>query len=108
MHAHGGAREVQEKVKYQIPIAISFTEQEVLDVHGTSWDTLTWAFKCLRILGRDEEIPAEYRTWPGLESADLRFSQHRDRVYELLPFDKSIYFEQQEQVGHDIGRFFRS
>jgi hypothetical protein len=90
-----------------IPIPISNGEYIDLDVQYTVFPPVTWGYNCLHMLGREDIIPEKWRRGLGLADSDLRYSPHRDRIYQYLPFDKDLsYWEKQEQLGHSLERFY--
>jgi hypothetical protein len=65
-----------------------------------------WPYTCLRLLGRESEVPTDYKM-ATLAGSDLRFSPHRDRIYQHLPFRKELsYFEKQAQLGLHIEHLY--
>ncbi len=93
----------------EISCPIPLTENDflkVIGVFGGSKPPVYWPYLCLWALGRRSEIPRE---WPGitLATSDLRFSPHRARVYEHLPFPMEMsYFDKQKQLGLHLERFY--
>jgi len=104
-HAKGDGAFVCGEIKYPVP----FTLDDVLkgiNVLGGWHSAFLWPYVCLWALGRRSEIPAEYKT-ANLEDYDLRFSPHRARVYEHLPFSiAQSYFEKQAQLGLHVERLY--
>jgi hypothetical protein len=92
----------------EIEIALPFkhAELDVIEEYNALHSTFLWPFTCLRLLGRDTEVPADYKM-ASLAGSDLRFSPHRDRVYAQLPFPKELsYFEKQAQFGLHFERLY--
>jgi hypothetical protein len=93
----------------EIRVPLPFGENDVLKrigVLGTRQSSFLWPFICLRVIGRNDDIPANYKT-ATLEDNDLRFSRHRAEVYAHLPFSmKQSYFEKQAQMGLHLERLY--
>jgi hypothetical protein len=69
--------------------------------------TFLWPYTCLRVLGRGGEVPPDYKM-ATLAGGDLRFSVHRNRIYEHLPFRNELsYFEKQAQQGLHLERLYQ-
>jgi hypothetical protein len=62
---------------------------------------------CLYYLDLLHLIKHDYADSMNLKDSDLRFSEYRHEVYELLGEDENeSYFDMSIRLGHDIRRFF--
>jgi hypothetical protein len=90
----------------RISLPFKDAELDVIGEYTSLHSVFLWPFTCLRLLGRNTEVPAEYKI-ATLVGSDLRFSPHRDRVYAHLPFPKELsYFEKQAQFGLHLERLY--
>lgn len=92
------------------PFDMSMEEVLRIDISPGSIAAITVGEIVLYHLGRKEEIKH-----PGLEDLefrnlaryDLRFSPHRDRVYNLAGLDKEeTYYERAKRMGFDLARMY--
>src|SRR5262249_45991040 len=90
----------------RLPLPLRYEALDQVEEHCTVYSGLLWLYTCLRVLGRDTEVPAEYKA-ATLTGGDLRFSPHRDAIYQHLPFPKDLsYFEKQAQLGLHLERLY--
>jgi hypothetical protein len=90
-----------------IPLPLSHQDVDAIGVYRTVHPQVTWGYVCLALMGRQDAIPVDWQNAVGLADTDLRFSTHRDQIYQYLPFDKNLsYFEKQAQLGHRLQRFY--
>ncbi len=90
-----------------LDLPISKHEYGGVEVRAGIFPPVTWGYNCLHMLGRDEEVPEQWRPGLGLEGDDLRYSPYRDRIYQYLPFDKDLpYWEKQLELGCRLERFY--
>jgi hypothetical protein len=90
----------------RLPLPFQDNETEKIGEFKTRHSAFLWPFTCLRLLGREDEIPTEYKT-ASLDGTDLCQSRFRAMVYEHLPFSAGAsYFEKQKQMGHRLERLY--
>lgn len=105
-YTHATGQMAFECGEISIPLPFPLTEQRRIDVYKRRHSAFLWPYTCLRVMGRDEEIPAGYKM-ATLQGGDLRFSPHRSRVYEHLPFPMEMsYYEKQKMLGLDLDRLY--
>jgi hypothetical protein len=89
-----------------ISLPFRYAELKVIEEYTRIHSTGLWPYTCLRLLGRDREVPTNYKM-ATLSGGDLRLSAHRDRIYKHLPFPKELsYFEKQAQLGLHLERLY--
>lgn len=85
-------------------------EMQQLDIYPTITGSGLIGDICLYYLGRAQESPNRETRAPSdltLDHSDLRFSEHRERIYRLAGADpRESYFEFSLRHGHDIRRFY--
>jgi hypothetical protein len=95
-----------------LPVKISMEETERIDVIPRSLPAITLGEVVLYQLGRKQEIKNPRLSDVELRSLaryDLRFSQHRSRVFECLDLDPDqSYYERARALGYDLARFYGS
>jgi hypothetical protein len=90
----------------RISLPLKHAELDVVREFTRLHSAFLWPYTCLRLLGRESEVPADYKM-ATLAGGDLRFSPHRDRIYSYLPFPKELsYFEKQAQLGLHLERLY--
>jgi hypothetical protein len=90
----------------RIPLPLKHAELDRVGEYSTFHSILLWPYTCLRMLGREGEVPLDYKM-ATLSGSDLRFSAHRNRIYKHLPFKKELsYFEKQAQLGLHLERLY--
>jgi len=90
----------------RFPLPLKYEALDQIEEYATIHPSFLWPYTCLRVLGRDAEVPPEYKT-ATLAGGDLRFSPHRDAIYKYLPFPKELsYFEKQAQLGLHLERLY--
>ena len=86
----------------RLPLPFQDRETEKMGEFKARHSAFIWPFTCLRMLGRDNEVPTDYKT-ASLQGTDLRQSQYRRTVYEYLPFSMArSYFEKQKTDGPSV------
>jgi hypothetical protein len=90
----------------RLPLPLKHAELDRVGEYTCTHSILLWPYTCLRLLGREAEVPVDYKM-ATLAGGDLRFSAHRDRIYKYLPFRKELpYFEKQAQLGLHLERLY--
>lgn len=86
-----------------LPVALTMEEVRDLDVFPTIKGSGALAGLCSHYLGL-EQLESVHR-W--LDRSDLRFSEHRERIYRLLREDMAqSYATMAEKHGYDVTRFY--
>ncbi|MGH9463763.1 MAG: Imm26 family immunity protein [Vicinamibacteria bacterium] len=93
-----------------LPLKMSGEEMMELDIYPTITGSGLLGDICLNCLGRAKESP-NYESLTeserSLAHSDLRFSEHRERIYQLAGADpREPYFEFALRRGFDIRRFY--
>jgi hypothetical protein len=105
MHQGGDGAFRCGEISIPVPLS-SYDVQDRIDVYMRRHSAYLWPFTCLRVMGREKEVPAEYKM-ASLSGGDLRYSPHRAEVYQYLPFGmEEPYFQKQEQMGLHLERFY--
>lgn len=95
-----------------IPIALSFEEVHQMQVYGSVVGSAVLEQSCLYHLDMVDKMRQPFIGNPQAQSQahnDLRFSEHRARIYELLASDASEnYFDLSLRHGRDIRRFYET
>lgn len=91
-----------------IPVPLETKDLYEIDEWTTIHSTFLWPFTCLILLGRGTEVPPDYKT-ATIKRADLRYSPHRSRIYQYLPFQMDqTYFSKQAQLGLHLERLYEA
>jgi Immunity protein 26 len=89
-----------------LPIRMPHYDLDRISVFTCIHSAFLWPYTCLRALGREKEVPADYKT-ATLSDKDLRFSPFREEVYQYLPFPmEEPYFEKQQRMGLHLERLY--
>ena len=90
-------------------IEIPMEEVERIGIYPSMKALIAIPEYVLYALGRIEEIREDRRSIRDMKDEDIRYSEHRKRVYDLLPAeynqDKS-YYELAKEKGFDLQRFY--
>ena len=91
----------------RIPIPISYHDyQDRIAVVTTVHSAFLWPYTCLRLLGREPEVPSNYQM-ATLKGSDLRSSSFRKEIYNDLPFPMSeSYHTKQRRMGLNLDRLY--
>jgi hypothetical protein len=85
-----------------VPLPLSHSELDRIGVSRSRHSAFLWPYTCLRVMGREEEVPRDYKM-AYLTGSDLRYSFHRKEIYKLLPFSmEQSYFEIQSRLGSTL------
>lgn len=104
MHALGGCDFQCGEISIPLPLDHATTDK--VGEFKCRHSAFLWPFTCLRVLGRESEVPQDYKM-ASLDGADLRRSKHRGTIYEYLPFRMdTCYFEKQKAMGLNFERFY--
>lgn len=96
-----------QRGEISMPVALSGQDVSRIHVYPTQQSSLALADICLYYLGLKHLIEHEYRDNKHLRYSDLRFSDHRSEIYQLLGEDESqTYYQMSTQLGYDIARFY--
>ena len=91
----------------KIPVELSEQDLRQIHVYPTQQSSLALADICLYYLELKHLIEHEYRDNKHLRYSDLRFSDHRRKVYQLLGEDENqTYYQMSTKLDHDITRFY--
>jgi hypothetical protein len=91
----------------ELPLDIDNTELERIAATPTLKSSFALGDICLYYLGLKHLMSHEHHEAMNLARTDLRFSEHRGRVYRLLGEDPNEpYFALATRHGHDPRRFF--
>ena len=93
----------------ELPIDLSFKDVRAINAYKTEYPCGILGEIVLYQLGRADEIdkPEIAVKLRDLARSDLRFSEHRDRIYDLLGEDKDApYHQMAKRLGHDLSRFY--
>jgi hypothetical protein len=93
----------------EIRLLLPFKQRELMTMRVllTRHSAFLWPYVCLHELGRASEIPDKYRKGCHLRTSDLRYTEHRSKVYQHLPLDPDdSYYEQQKQLGLNLERLY--
>lgn len=97
------------KGEVRISIEIPYEEVEVIGVYRTELSSAEVPEVFLHAAGRSGEqaLPPDKRSLRDLARHDLRRSPHRQRVYDLLPDDAKLPYDEMARArGYDLGRFY--
>ena len=108
MHAEGEVAFECGEIRVLIPITHEVLRRE-FGVYSTRHSAFLWHYVCLHQLGRGDEIPSDYPAVKNyLRNSDLRFTEHRTRIYEHLPLDiNDSYYQQQAKLGLNLERLYQ-
>jgi hypothetical protein len=96
---------VYECGEMRIPTPLSEKDDDEINARAGFGFADTIAMKCEIALGLVPRQNSNKGLW--LEWSDLRFSKHRARVYEHLPFSMEMsYYEKQKILGHNLERLY--
>jgi len=96
-----------QRGEINMPVALSGQDVSRIHVYPTQQSSLALADICLYYLGLKHLIEHEYRDTKHLRYSDLRFSDHRSEIYQLLGEDESqTYYQMSTKLGYDITRFY--
>lgn len=96
-----------QRGEINLPVALSGQDVHRIAVFPTQQSSLALADISLYYLGLKRLIEHEYGDSRHLRYSDLRFSDHRSKIYQLLGEDESqTYYQMSMQLGYDIARFY--
>src|SRR5262249_24874646 len=105
--SHPGGGVAFECGEISIPLPLSYYDlMDRIAIFMGRHSAFLWPYTCLRAMGREKEVPVEYKT-ATLTDNDLRLSPHREEVYQYLPFAMAdSYFQKQAQLGLHLERLY--
>lgn len=104
MHPGGECAFYCGEMRVLLPLPLKTAE--MISEFARTHSSMLWPFTCLRMLGREGEIPGDYKM-ATLSGGDLRYSQYRNMIYEHLPFPVSLpHFEKQKAMGLHLERLY--
>ena|SRR6218665_103605 len=90
-------------------IEIPGEEVEKIKIYPSTQALIAIPEFVLYALGRVEEIRENRRSIRDMKDEDIRFSEHRKRIYDLLPAEFNqgkSYYELAKEKGFDLKRFY--
>jgi hypothetical protein len=92
----------------RIPLPLTYSDyQDRIAVVTRVHSAFLWPYICLRVLGREAEVPVGYKM-ATLAGSDLRLSPFRKEVYQYLPFSmEESYYAKQRQMGLNLERLYQ-
>ncbi len=96
-----------QRGEINLTLALTGKEKQQIGVAVPQKSALALADICLYYLNLKHLINHEYGDKMHLENADLRFSEHRSRIYQMLGEDENqSYYEMSTRLGYNISRFY--
>jgi len=95
------------KGEVALPLNLSEGKLREINVYPTVLPPVVLVDICLYYLELHSLINPDYLSSSNLSHSDLRFSEFRDKVYEMLSEDrKQSYFDMSKKHGCDFSRFY--
>lgn len=97
-----------QKGEIDLPLPLEGSDIDHYRIYPTLTPSSALSDICLHLLDADGQIPHEFAGAMHLKNSDLRFSESRNGIYQLIGLDaETPYFRIAETFGFDIQRFYR-
>jgi hypothetical protein len=91
-----------------LPLSLNEDNLRIINVYPTIVPSAVLSDICLYYLDFKHLIDPDYLVTSNLRNSDLRFSEHRREIYQMLGKDENqSYYDMSTQLGYNITRFYK-